>query len=111
MTIWFARYPVATAGLAALGYQQGAAIRTGITFSRIISALPPPAGGTDFRSLLGLLASTSPGPCSKALLLCGFALLLAPVKVGAFFVHQKVDVYYKYKAGDLRLALWEGLNA
>src|SRR5262249_40725841 len=25
-------------------------------------------------------------------------------------VHQKVDVYYKYKAGDLRLALWERLN-
>ncbi len=25
-------------------------------------------------------------------------------------VHRRVSVYYKYKAGDLRLALWERLN-
>ena len=28
----------------------------------------------------------------------------------AFMVHQKVDVHFKYHAGDLRLALWERLN-
>ena len=32
-------------------------------------------------------------------------------KATGFFVHRKVEVYYKYKAGDLRLALWERLNA
>ena len=25
-------------------------------------------------------------------------------------MHQKVDVHYKYKGGDLRLMLWERLN-
>lgn len=28
-----------------------------------------------------------------------------------FEVHRRVSVYYKYKAGDLRLALWERLNS
>jgi hypothetical protein len=31
--------------------------------------------------------------------------------MAGFAVHRKVEVYYKYKAGDLRLALWERLNA
>jgi len=39
-----------------------------------------------------------------------FVIISALVKVGALMLHQKVDVYYKYKAGDLRLALWERLN-
>lgn len=40
-----------------------------------------------------------------------FVVLLTLFKMGGFMAHQKVDVYYKYKAGDLRLALWERLNA
>src|SRR4029077_922613 len=28
----------------------------------------------------------------------------------AFAVHQKIEVYYKYKTGDLLQALWERLN-
>ena len=34
-------------------------------------------------------------------------LISALFKVAGLVVHQKVDVYYKYKAGDLRLALAE----
>lgn len=110
MTIWLLAI-LLLAGLAALGYQQGA-IRTGITFFGIIlSALLAPLAGKIFVPLLGLFGVTSPVLLWALPPLCGFALLLALVKVGAFFVHQKVDVYYKYKAGDLRLALWERLNA
>jgi len=39
-----------------------------------------------------------------------FIIVSAIFKTGALAVHQKVDVYYKYHAGDLRLALWERLN-
>lgn len=39
-----------------------------------------------------------------------FVLINAIFKIAAFTVHHKVDVFYKYKAGDLRLALWERLN-
>jgi hypothetical protein len=38
-------------------------------------------------------------------------LVLVLFKVAGFIVHRKVNVYYKYKAGDLRLALWERLNS
>jgi hypothetical protein len=39
-----------------------------------------------------------------------FVLISVIFKVAALMVHQKVDVYFKYHAGDLRLALWERLN-
>ena len=40
-----------------------------------------------------------------------FFIILSVFKATGFFVHRKVEVYYKYQAGDLRLALWERLNA
>jgi hypothetical protein len=40
-----------------------------------------------------------------------FALVLVLFKVAGFVVHRKVNVYYKHKAGDLRLALWTRLNS
>jgi hypothetical protein len=39
-----------------------------------------------------------------------FILFSLAFKAGAAAVHHKADVYFKYKAGDLRLALWERLN-
>jgi hypothetical protein len=39
-----------------------------------------------------------------------FFVVLTLFKVGAFALHRQVEVYYKYKAGDLVLALWERLN-
>src|SRR5882724_7906159 len=40
-----------------------------------------------------------------------FAVVLTVFKIAGLAVHRKVDVYYKYKAGDLRMALWNRLNA
>ncbi len=39
-----------------------------------------------------------------------FLVILIVFKLVAMNVHRKVDVYYKYKAGDLKGALWERLN-
>jgi len=39
-----------------------------------------------------------------------FVIISIIFKVAAAAVHHKVDVHYKYRAGDLRLALWERLN-
>src|SRR5206468_380940 len=39
-----------------------------------------------------------------------FVIISALFKVGALAAHQKVDVYYKHRAGELELALWERLN-
>ena len=40
-----------------------------------------------------------------------FFVILAAFKLGGMFVHRKVDVFYKYKAGDLRMGLWNRLSA
>jgi len=40
-----------------------------------------------------------------------FCVVSALFKTGAAFLHKKVEMYYKYQAGDLRLALWERLMA
>ena len=39
-----------------------------------------------------------------------FVIISILFKVGGFTVHQKIDVHFKYHAGDLRLALWERLS-
>jgi hypothetical protein len=109
MTIWLLTI-LLLAALAAVGYQQGG-IRTGISFFGILLAfLLAALAGKIFVPLLGLLGVKNPIYVWALPPFFGFILVSALVKVGAFFVHQKVDVYYKYKAGDLRLALWERIN-
>ena len=39
-----------------------------------------------------------------------FLIVLIIFKLGGMFMHRKVDVYYKYKAGDLRMGLWNRIN-
>jgi len=109
MTIWLLTL-LLLASLAAAGYRQGA-IRAGISFLGILvsALLCVPLG-----KLVGPLLKL--GGVSNPLLLwalppfIAFVVVMALVKVGAFMVHQKVDVYYKYQAGDLRLSLFERLN-
>src|ERR1700685_770979 len=57
-----------------------------------------------------LSASSSAGFWAIAPIVAFFVVLVL-FKVAGHFVHRKVEVYYKYKTGDLRLALWERLNA
>jgi hypothetical protein len=40
----------------------------------------------------------------------GFFFVYVIIMSVGFEVHRRVSVYYKYKAGDLRLALWQRLN-
>ena len=109
MTIWILAVLV-LASLAGLGYRQGA-IRVGFSFFGILlgAVLAAPLGGLAGK-LLGIFGLKDPllrwiiGP------LIVFVIISAIAKSLALMVHQKVDVYYKYKAGDLRLALWERLN-
>ena len=39
-----------------------------------------------------------------------FLVISILFKFAGLMVHQKVDVHFKYHAGDLRLALWERLS-
>src|SRR5947207_1846606 len=109
MTIWVLAL-ILLASVAALGYRQGA-IRVGFSFFGILfgALLAAPLGHLLGR-LLGLVGLKDPllvwalGP------ILVFVLISALFKVAAAAVHHKVDVYYKYHAGDLRTALWERLN-
>jgi hypothetical protein len=109
MTIWLLAL-VLLACLAAAGYRQGA-IRASISFVGILLAalLAVPLGKL-VGPLLKILGVANPIVLWVLPPFVVFVVVMALVKVGAFMVHQKVDVYYKYKAGDLRLSLWERLN-
>lgn len=109
MTIWLLTI-LLLAGFGLAGYQQGA-IRSGIAFLGIfLAVLLATLAGKIFGPILGLLGVKNPIWLWVLPSFLGFTLIMGLVYAGAFFVHQKVDVYYKYKAGDLRLALWERLN-
>ena len=109
MTIWLLAL-LLIASVAALGYRQGG-IRVAFSLIGILLGilLAPPLGRL-LKGPLGAVGVKNPvllwvlGP------LIVFVLFSIIFKVAALAVHQKVDVFYKYKAGDLRLALWERLN-
>lgn len=110
MTIWLLAL-VLLASLAAVGYNQGA-IRVGFSLVGILVAAPLSVPlGKLVRPALAALGVANPilqwvlGPFVV------FVLILIAFKVAGLAAHQKVDVYYKYKAGDLRAALFKRLNA
>lgn len=110
MTIWI--LAILTLALAALaGWRQGA-IRAAITFFGIpIATLLAAPIGKILLPLVKFLGVSNPILLWALSPLCGFALISIIFAVVAFNVHRKVDLFYKYSAGDLRLALWERLNS
>jgi Colicin V production protein len=109
MTIWILAL-VLLASLAALGYRQGA-IRVAFSFIGILFAflLAAPLGKL-FKPLLPHVGVHSLMMLWVIPPVIGFVLVMILFKVAAFFVHHKVEMFYKYKAGDLRLSLWIRLN-
>lgn len=113
MTIWILAL-VFFVSLGLVGYNQGA-IRVAMSmFGLIISSLL--AGPLSslmllaIRPLLGAFSVKNPVILWMVAPLVTFLILLAIFKVVAFALHRQVEVYYKYKAGELRLALWERMN-
>lgn len=109
MSIWIcALLVIAITTLA--GWRQGG-IRAAIAFVGILFAalLAVPVGKL-FHVLLPLVGTKNPLLVWALSPLCGFILVSIIFSVIAFNVHRKVDVYYRHKAGDLKLALWERLN-
>lgn len=70
--------------------------------------LAPPLGGL-VKPLFSLTGVKQPLILWLLPPLIMFVVVLVAFKFAGHFVHQKVEVYYKYKAGDLRLALWNRL--
>jgi hypothetical protein len=109
MTFWVLAL-VLLASLAGLGFRQGA-IRVAFSFVGILFGvlLAGPLGKL-VKPLLVVLGLKTPALAWLLAPLIAFVLISVIFKVAGRMVHQKVDVHFKYKAGDLRLALWERLN-
>jgi len=101
---------VLLASLAGIGYRQGA-IRVAFSFVGIVlgAVLAGPLGRL-VKPVLVVFGLKAPTLAWLLAPLIVFVLISVGFKVAALMVHQKVDVHFKYHAGDLRLALWDRLN-
>ena len=101
---------VLLASLAGVGYRQGA-IRVAFSLVGILlgALLAGPLGKLVKPLLVAFGLKTPPLAWLLAPLVV-FVLISVIFKVAALMVHQKVDVHFKYHAGDLRQALWERLS-
>jgi uncharacterized membrane protein required for colicin V production len=109
MTIWILALVLLASG-AGLGLRQGA-IRASFSFVGIVLAgLLAVSLGKLFKPLLPHIGIHSSTLISAIAPLEGFVVVWILFKVAGFFVHRKVELFYKYKAGDLRQALWTRLN-
>lgn len=110
MTIWiFAIVVVAAVALA--GWRQGA-IRAAFYFvDLLLAALLAVPLGKLFHPLLPHLGASNPFAAWALAPVVGFIVASIPLMVGAQFVHHRVAHFYKYRAGDLREALYLRLNS
>ena len=109
MTIWLLSV-LLLASLALLGWRQGV-IRVAFSLAGIVvGALVATPLGHLARPGLTAVGIKNPLILWLAPPVIVFVLVLFVFKIAAFAVHRKVELYYKYKAGDFKRALWERLN-
>jgi hypothetical protein len=110
MTIWILALILLTSAIA-LGHKLGA-INAAFSFVGIVIAgLLATTVGKFLKPLLPHTGIHNPTLIWMIAPITAFVLVLVLFTMAGFVVHRKVNVYYKYKAGDLRLALWERLNS
>jgi len=78
--------------------------------SMVIATCLANVAGKIFHLLLPHLGVADPTLKWMLAPICGFFLVYVILMGIGFEIHRRTYVYYKYKAGDLRLALWERLN-
>src|ERR1700740_2710192 len=109
MTTWILAI-VLLASLAAMGYRQGV-IRVGFSLAGIlIGALLAGLVGKLIRPIFAAIGMKDPLLLAAIPPVIAFILIFMLFKVAAMTVHRKVDVHFRYQAGELRFALWERLQ-
>ena len=101
---------VLLASLAGLGYRQGAIRMAFSSVGILLGALLAGPLGKLLKPLLVGLGVKNPVLAWVLAPLIVFLIISIAFKVGAYTVHQKVDVHFRYHTGDLRFALWERLS-
>ncbi len=110
MTIWILALGLLIS-LAAIGYRQGA-VRVAFSLVGImVSALLAAPFAKYVQPLLPHVGIHDPTVIWMVSPLIVFIVLMIPFKSLGFFVHRKVEVYFKYKGEGMQLILWNRLNA
>jgi uncharacterized membrane protein required for colicin V production len=110
MTIWILAL-VLLVSLAALGFRQGAVRVAFSLVGIIVSALLAAPFAKYVSPILPHLGVHDPTAIWMISPLIVFLILLIPFKSLGFFVHRKMEVYFKYKAEGMQLIRWNRLNA
>src|ERR1017187_57893 len=110
MTIWIL-VAVMLLSLAALGYRQGAVRVAFSLVGIIVSALLAAPLAKYVKPMLPHVGIHDPTVIWMISPLIMFLVLLIPFKSLGFFVHRKMEVYFKYKAEGMQLIRWNRLNA
>jgi len=109
MSIWILALLVLASGIGMslrLGSICAAFSFIGVIFSTFFAHLV----GRLFKPLVAHIASSDPLVAWALPTIIGFLVVYAVFIAVGIEVQRRVGVYYKYKAGDLRLALWDRLN-
>ena len=109
MTIWLLAV-LLLAALAALGSRQGV-IRVLLSFFGIVMGgwLAAPLGHL-FKPLLASAGMKHPVWLALLPPCIGFLIVLTIFKIAGFVLNNKVEMHFKYKSGELQLAMWNRLN-
>ena len=110
MTIWILVLGMMLS-LAALGYRQGAIRVSFSLIGIIVSALLAGPLSKHVKPMLPQVGIHDPTLIWLLSPLVVFCVLLIPFKSVGFFVHRKVEVYFKYKEDGIQLIRWNRLNA
>jgi hypothetical protein len=109
MTIWLLALLLLIAGVG-LGLRLGA-IRAAFSFAGVVfGTLMAGFTGKLIKPLLPHLGIKDHTLIWIVAPITGLIIVWVIFNAIGFEVHRRVSVYYKYKAGDLRLGLWERLN-
>jgi len=110
MTIWILAL-ILLVSLAAIGFRQGA-IRVGFSLIGIIvSALLAAPLAKYVKPILPHVGVQDPTAIWMLSPLIVFIILMVPFKSLGYFVHRKVEVYFKYKSDGMQLIRFDRLNA
>ena len=110
MTIWILALGLLIS-LAALGYRQGAVRVAFSLVGIIVSALLAAPLARYVKPMLPHVGIHDPTIIWMASPVIVFVVLLIPFKSLGFFVHRKMEVYFKYKGEGMQLIRWNRLNA
>ena len=110
MSIWIL-VSVTMLSLGALGYRQGAIRVSFSLIGIIVSALLAGPLAKYVQPLLPHVGIHDPTVIWMLSPVIVFWVLLIPFKSVGFFVHRKVEVYFKYKEDGMQLIRWNRLNA